>query len=88
MFVNETSGRRAVNSVFSVSIEKKSKESHNENQGERRIIFVALYSDHVSGLGKKTSSLNKARVSWKSIVWFPWQLGARVLTACPVIIFN
>lgn len=29
-------------------------ESGNENQGQRPIIFVAIYSDHLSVLGKKT----------------------------------
>lgn len=73
-----------MNSTSSVPIEKKSKESHNENQGPRCIIFVAIYSDLLSLLlgKKKTSSLNKARVSWKSLVWFPWELGAKALTAC------
>lgn len=36
----------------------------------------------ITGQKKETSNLNKARVSWKSIVWFPWELGAKALTAC------
>ena len=50
--------------------------SYNESQGQRPIIFVAIYSDHLSVLGKMISSLNKARVSWESIVWFPCELEA------------
>ena len=42
-----------MNSTSSVPIEKKDEESHNENQGQRPIIFVAIYSDHLSVLGKK-----------------------------------
>lgn len=76
-----------MNSISSVSIEKKSKEAHNENQGQRPIIFVAIYSDLLSVLDKKASSLNKVRVFWEGIVWFPRELEARALTVCPFSLF-